>query len=79
MKTDTTASLLKSFCHILKKSSKFSLDFDNNHFTSVGTNFKKQNQLRPHTYWPREVIWLVIVYFYNDFVSESNKSMVPLY
>jgi hypothetical protein len=33
-----------------------------------------QQQVNPHTYWPREVIWLFIVYLYNRFISTNVKS-----
>lgn len=28
-----------------------------------------KKQVNPHTYWPREVIWLFIVYLYDRFIS----------
>ena len=33
-----------------------------------------KKQVNPHTYWPREVIWLFIVYLYDHFISTNSKS-----
>ncbi|MEY4781672.1 MAG: hypothetical protein RLZZ492_295 [Pseudomonadota bacterium] len=33
-----------------------------------------KKQVNPHTYWPREVIWLFIVYLYDRFISTNSKS-----
>jgi hypothetical protein len=45
------------------------------HFQPLFKRKGERELKNPHTYWPREVIWLFIVYFYKHFIESTSKSI----
>jgi hypothetical protein len=74
MKSKTTSSHLKSFSKIIDGIDRYKFDYKESDFKNLFRMKGEALEVNPHTYWPREVIWLFIVYLFNRFISTNAKS-----
>jgi len=68
MESKTTSSHLKSFSKIIDSIDAYKFDYKESDFLNLFKRKGIKQEVNPHTYWPREVIWLFIVYLFDRFV-----------